>query len=146
MNNRKRYPEKNLKSVKIALKTSDQFFEECNMGKLSVVITGLMLAGALLGAKPVKAETQSARFQKLEERVRSLETRMAQLEGDTHKGHMMQYDKQGMAPRPEGTGHPMGQAPQGGMPQQQGGGMEGEMPMPQGGGMGGGSAGGMGHM
>lgn len=126
------------------------------------IIAGSIIALLPLGAGVALAEggKDSSRIEKLEMRVREVETRVAQLEADSHKqaANMMQHHKmpgKGMA----GSPNPMGMQPQGNqaMPQQpaQGGGMmddamemppmgSGQQPMgnapqggmPQGGGMG----------
>lgn len=119
------------------------------------LIAGSIIALFPLWAGVALAETSkdSSRVEKLEMRVRDVETRLAQLEADSHKqaANMMQHHKmqgKGMA----GSPNPMGMQPQGNqaIPQQpaQGGGMMDdsmEMPpmgnapqggMPQGGGMG----------
>lgn len=121
--------------------------------KQIIAVSVIAILPLWAGAALAEGTKDAGRIEKLEMRVRDVETRLAQLEEDSHKqaASMMQHHKmqgKGMA----GSPNPMGMQPQGNqaMPQQpaQGGGMMDdsmEMPpvgnapqggMPQGGGMG----------
>jgi len=120
-----------------------------NNMKRKGIIMGAMLVGFIAGATaPVFAESgiDVARFEKLEERTRDLEARLAKVEAWSHKQMGMMQHEHGMQDKGMGANNPMGQAPQP-APQQNpgmGGGMpQGGATQPQGGGM---PAGGMGDM
>lgn len=109
------------------------------MIKRNLVIGGLLVTSLALTTLPVLAETakDSVRIEKLEERVRDIEARMAKVEESSHK-------KMGMMPQGQhgmGMKDSMGQPPQNPqqdaptMPQQGGAAPAGAMP-----------PGGMGHM
>lgn len=110
------------------------------MNKKLIVLGALLLTSFATSAAPVLAETgkDTTRFEKLEERVREVEARLAKVEASSHKqmGMMQQHGhdmmnkgmQQGQGITNNGANNAMGQAPQQGMPQ--GGGM------PSGGGMG----------
>lgn len=114
------------------------------MNRKAVVLGAVLVTLLTTISTPVFAETSkdAARIEKLEERVRNLEVRTAKVEASTHKQMgMMQHDH-AMQGKGTGMNNPMGQAPQqvppqnpnmggsmpqGGAPQQQGGGMPGGM-------------------
>lgn len=105
-----------------------------------IVVGAMLLASSAAPVTPVFAETgkDTARLEKLEDRVREVEARVAKVEESSHKqmGMMQQHGhdmmnkgmQQGQNMPGNAANNAMGQAPQQGMPQ--GGGM------PPGGGMG----------
>ena len=113
------------------------------MNRKLITAGAMLLVFASTTVTPVSAETakDTTRIEKLEERTRDLEARLAKVEASTHNqmgmmqhGHDMMNKgmQQGKDMMDKGMNNPMGQAPQQGMPQgntpqqQQGG-------MPQGG-------------
>lgn len=103
------------------------------MNKKLFVAGAMLLILASATIAPVVAETgkDAARIEKLEERTRDLEVRMAQIEAASHKqmGMMDKGMKMGMDNHPMGQmpqqvpdqNPGMGTMPQGNAPQQQGG-------------------------
>ncbi len=94
------------------------------MNRKLITLGTMLLVFASVAVAPVFAETtkDTARIEKLEERTRDLEARMAQMEASSHKqmGMMDKGMKMGM------DNHPMGQMPQ--QVPQQNPGMGGAMP------------------
>ena len=93
-----------------------------------IIVTGIVTL-LVATAAPVfaEAENNTARIEKLEERTRDLEARLAKVEASAHKQMgMMQHDH---AMKEQGMNNPMGQVPQqnpgmnGAAPQQPGAGM-----------------------
>ncbi len=103
------------------------------MNRKLITAGAMLLVFACTTVTPVIAETakDTARIEKLEERTRDLEARMAQMEASSHKqmGMMDKGMKMGMDNHPMGQmpqqvpqqNPGMGTMPQGNAPQQQGG-------------------------
>ena len=94
------------------------------MNRKTMVVGVVILSFFIATSAPIIAETSSetTRIEKLEERVRDIEARLAKVEAATHKQMgMMEHDQMMKGQMGSGTNSPMGQMPQQGMPQ--GGGM-----------------------
>lgn len=98
------------------------------MNRKLITAGAMLLVFASTTVTPVIAETtkDTARIEKLEERTRDLEARMAQMEASSHKqmGMKMGMDEHPMGQMPQQVPQQnpgMGAMPQGNAPQQQGG-------------------------